>query len=117
MNLCGRPPYQKGSAKKKSRKPTAAQVRRREEVVRPMGCILYRMAIPHECRGRTTIHHTGTGGGSRKDHDAIVPLCEYMHIGPDGIDGRQNHSKATWQETYTTEDEMLAKVEELEAAL
>lgn len=112
MNLTGRAPYQKGTAKKKSRWPTAAQVRYRE-TVRALGCILKHLRIAHPCRGRITAHHTGTGGGGRKDHDKIVPLCASMHTGPDGIDGRKNFSKASWQRHYATEKRMLAKVAQL----
>lgn len=112
MSLCGRPPYQKGSAKKKSNEPTAAQIRYREEV-RELGCILGHLGIAHQCHYRITIHHTGTGGGGRKDHDKVVPICVTMHIGPDGIDGRQNYSKIDWQEKFCTEEAMLLKVDEL----
>ena len=113
MNLTGRPPYQKGSAKKKSNKATAEQIRYREEKVRPLGCILNLMVgVYHHCQGRTTIHHCGTGGGGRKDHWKIVPLCQSMHTGPGGIDGRVISKKA-WQETYTTEGEMLETVERM----
>lgn len=117
MNLCKRPPYQKGSAKKKSREATPAQ-RRRWEVLRGFGCILTHMGIAHHCAGRTTIHHCGTGGGGRKDHDKVVPLCEYMHTGPDGIDrkgGKNGYSKKTWQQTFSTEAEMLEATATLEA--
>lgn len=113
MNLTGRPPYQKGSAKKKSKKPTAEQIRYREEKVRPLGCILNHMGIAHDCYGRTTIHHCGTGGGSRKDHDQVVPLCENMHTGPHGIDGRRSFSKRGWQEAFATEEAMLEAVNQL----
>lgn len=114
MNLCGRPPYQKGSAKKKNKNATPAQ-RKRWEELREFGCILTRMGVPHVCRGRTTIQHCFTGAGGRKNHDLVVPLCEWMHTGPDGIDGRKNYSKQTWQDAYATEQAMLDKTLELEA--
>lgn len=113
MNLTGRPPYQKGSAKKKHNNPSTAQ-RKRWERLRALGCILTHMGITHQCYGRTTIHHCGTGGGSHKDHDKVVPLCEYMHTGPNGIDGRQSFSKRGWQEAYASEEAMLAAVAALE---
>lgn len=115
MNLTGRPPYQKGTAKKKSNVATAAQRKRWDHLVRRMGCILTRMGIFHECGGRITIHHCGTGGGGRKDHDKVVPLCANMHTGPGGIDGRQRLSKRAWQEAYCTEEAMLAVVEDDES--
>lgn len=111
-NLTGRPPYQKGSAKKKSKDPTAKQ-RARWERIRALGCILTRLSIPHACGGRITIQHCFTGGGGRKNHDLVVPLCEDYHTGPDGIDGRKNFSKKTWQETFATEHRMLAMTEYL----
>lgn len=109
MSLCGRAPYQKGAAKKKRNVPTAAQRKRWDTIVR-MGCILTFMGLFHECRGRITIHHCGTGGGGRKDHDKVVPLCLAMHTGPDGIDGRKI-SKREWQAKYANEAAMLAAVE------
>lgn len=111
-NLTGRPPYQKGSSKKKSRKPTAAQIRHRE-AVRALGCILTHMGIAHACHGRITAHHIGTGGGSRKNHDKQVALCAAMHTGPDGIDGRVNYSKIDWQDAFATEEAMLEKTHQL----
>lgn len=114
MNLTGRPPYQKGTAKKKRNVPTEAQRKRWQKLV-SLGCILSRLGITHECRGRVTIHHCHTGGGGRKDHDLVVPLCANMHTGPGGIDGRQEFSKRSWQEKYCTEDAMLAEVEYQEA--
>lgn len=110
MNLTGRPPYQKGTAKRRSNKPTAQQIKRWGQIIN-MGCILNFMGIFHDCRGRTTIHHCGTGGGGRKDHDKVVPLCANMHTGADGIDGKKNISKRGWQAKYCTEEEMLEAVE------
>lgn len=112
MNLTGRPPYQKGSAKKKSKQPSTAQ-RAQWSKVAELGCILNHMGIAHDCYGRTTIHHCGTGGGSRKDHDQVVPLCENMHTGPHGIDGRRSFSKRGWQQAYATEEAMLYAVDQL----
>lgn len=117
MNLTGRPPYQKGSAKKKSKAPTAAQKRRREKL-RAYGCTLTLMSIPHCCYGAIAMHHCGTGGGGRKNHDKQVPLCWNAHQGPQGIDrkgGTDCYTKASWQETFTTEDAMLEFIEKLEA--
>lgn len=113
MNLTGRPCYQKGTAKKKSKNPTAAQ-RARWEKLRELGCILVHMGIPHICAGRITIHHCGTGGGGRKNHDEVAPLCQYQHTGKYGIDGRQAISKIDWQKKFCTEDQMLEAVAEIE---
>lgn len=106
MNLTGQAPHQKGKLKKRS-KAALASHKRRWELIRALGCILTHMGVNHRCAGRITIHHCGTGGGGRKDHDRVVPLCLNMHTGADGIDGRQNFSKRTWQEAFATEDEML----------
>lgn len=111
MNLTGRPPYQKGTAKKKSRLPKTSQRKQWDKIV-DLGCILTLMGVPHDCLGRITIHHCGTGGGSRKDHDQVVPLCENMHTGPNGIDGRRSFSKKSWQEAYVSEGAMLQAVAE-----
>lgn len=59
------------------------------------------------------IHHCGTGGGGRKNHDYVIGLCYYHHRGAEGIDGRTSGhpiSKRTWQEKYGTEAELHAKV-------
>lgn len=106
MSLCGRAPYQKGSNKKKSKEPTAAQ-RARWERLRELGCVLSQLKPEHRCRTRPTIHHCFTGGGGRKNHDLVVCLCEEMHTGPNGIDGRQNYSKISWQDAFVTEVQML----------
>lgn len=106
MNLCGRPPYQKGSAKKKSKNPTAAQ-RARWERLRALGCVLPHLIEGHVCRSRPTTHHLFTGGGGRKDHDQVATICELMHIGPDGIDGRQNFSKISWQEHHKCSEQQM----------
>lgn len=113
MSLCGRPPYQKGSAKKKSKEPTAAQ-RKRWERLRELGCVLSQLKPEHRCKSRPTIHHCFTGGGGRKNHDLVVCLCEDMHTGPDGIDGRQNYSKISWQDAFVTEVQMLNQTDVME---
>lgn len=112
MSLCGRPPYQKGSSKKKSKDPTAEQ-RAQWEVIRELGCILRPMGVRHVCQGRITIHHLFTGAGGRKNHDLVAPLCVEMHTGYNGIDGRRNYSKKKWQEKFATEQQMFDKVNEL----
>lgn len=92
--------------------PTASQ-RRHWEVIRELGCILRPMGIKHNCSYHATIHHLFCGAGGRKNHDLVVPLCRSAHIGPNGIDGRCNYSKKTWQAKFTTEQAMLDKVNAL----
>lgn len=92
--------------------PTKAQ-RDHWERVRDLGCILRPMGVRHRCLGYITIHHLFTGAGGRKNHDLVAPLCEAMHMGPDGIDGRRNYSKKTWQKKYASEQAMLDKVNKL----
>lgn len=110
MNLTGRPVYQKGQKRKSraaARAPNAAE-RRHWDALLKLGCILAGR-IAHEgfeCQGRVTIHHCGTGGGGRKDHLKVLPLCWEHHLGAKGIDGKRM-SKRQWQETYGTEDELL----------
>lgn len=80
--------------------PTAAQ-RRQWSKVAELGCLV--------CGATATIHHLYTGGGGRKNHDKVAPLCWAHHIGPEGIDGRVM-SKKQWQQKYFTEHEMEAMV-------
>jgi hypothetical protein len=107
MNLTGQLPYKK--TPKGSKNPTRAQ-RERWERVRALGCILTIMGRPHLCRGDITIHHCGTSGGGRKNHNAVVPLCYESHLGESGIDGRNKISKIGWQQKFATEDAMLETV-------
>lgn len=114
MNLTGRPPYQKGQRIKKLPNVATVKQRARWERLRALGCIVRRMGIAHPCFGGVTIQHCFTGAGGRKDHDQVVPMCWSTHIGPDGIDGRQNYSKRTWQEHFTTEQAMIDATLKLE---
>ncbi len=114
MNLCGRPPYQKGLKQPLSRgkaRPPTKQEREYWERVRALGCIVG----PLGCQGRITIHHCGTGAGGRKNHMKVIPLCEDMHhTGPDGVDGRHHGmSKKRWQEKYGSEDSLMQMVDRL----
>lgn len=109
MSLCGRPPYQKGQLKKSrsaARKPNAEELRHWEKVVH-QPCV----AGPFGCGGRMTIHHCFTGGGGRKNHMLVLPLCHEHHQGRDGIDGRVI-SKKQWQEKHGSEAELLALLDE-----
>jgi hypothetical protein len=85
-----------------SKAPTAEQKRRWNKIAQ----------IPCLACGAwpVTLHHCGIGGGGRKNHDRVVPLCAACHLGPWGIDGRQKISKKQWQEKHMTEAEMEARV-------
>lgn len=60
--------------------------------------------------GRITIHHCFTGGGGRKNHDKIIPLCWEHHLGANGIDGKRI-SKREWQAIFGSEQELLERME------
>ena len=84
---------------KVSKQPTKAQ-RKRWEQIRALGCIV--------CQSYSAeIHHCFTGGGGRKDHDKVIPLCIPHHTGIDGI----HRSRKRFAENYGTEQELLDKVE------
>lgn len=113
MNLTNQPPHQKGN-KRLSRgkaRPATKKERAQWEIIRAVGCILSSRLGGAECHGRITIHHCGTGGGGRKDHSKVIPLCHGHHQGHNGIDGK-HISKRDWQARYGTEDMLLARVEE-----
>lgn len=92
-----RPVYQKPP--KANKRPTAAQ-RRMWNQIAALGCIL--------CGRPAEIHHCGTGGGGRKNHDYVIPLCPEHHRGVDGIDGG-TMSKRNWQQVYGSERELHEK--------
>jgi len=91
----------------KAKPPTAKQRKLWDRIV-SLGCILQLGS----CWGRITIHHCGTGGGGRKDHDKVIPLCWAHHLGPLGIDGKAM-SKRAWQERYGTETILLETTQSL----
>lgn len=70
------------------------------------GCIVG----PLGCAGRVTIHHCFTGGGGRKNHKLVLPLCWGHHLGPDGIDGKRL-SKREWQEKHGAESYLMRLLE------
>lgn len=86
--------------------PTVAQ-RRRWSAIAELGCIVAGLT---PCEGRLTIHHCGTGGGGRKNHDKVIGLCWGHHLGPQGIDGKRI-SKRQWQYEYYTETVLLEMTE------
>ena len=105
-NLTGQAPYQKGQRlKKKANRPTAKQ-RERWERVRALGCIIT------WCQERpVTIHHCGTGGGGRKKHDLVIPLCERHHLGSEGINSLTGGmSRRDWEERFGLEADHLRLV-------
>lgn len=109
MNLCGRPPYQKGQRRKKSNRPADAE-RAYWSRVSALGCIVG----PDGCLGRTTIHHCGTGGGGRKDHRKVIGLCWEHHLGDSGVNSLSGKmSRREWESLHGTEEELLLLVERL----
>lgn len=110
MNLTGQLPYQKTNPKNKKSNRANAEERAYWDRVSKIGCIVKN----HECRGRITIHHTGTGAGGRKDHKKVLPLCLNHHIGDRGINSLNGKiSRREWEGTYGTEVELLDKLKEL----
>lgn len=107
MNLTGQPPHQKGQERKRNKAPTARD-RRYWSIVARVGCIV--AGGPTPCRGPTTINHCFTGGGGRKDHAQVIPLCFEHHLGREGIDGRVM-SKRAWQDKYGTEASLIELLE------
>jgi hypothetical protein len=87
---------------RKSNQPTAKQ-RKAWEEIRKLGCSVCGESNPQ-------IHHCFTGGGGRKDHDKIIPLCEYHHVGAMGI---HTLGRKKWQAEYGSEEELLIKAERL----
>lgn len=109
MNICGRPVYEK-TPKSKHPRRFSAEEKRHMDKVRKVGCIIKN----HECEGRTTIHHTGTGAGGRKNHMKVLPLCEEHHLGTRGINSLTGAmSRREWESVYGTEAELLIKLEGL----
>ena len=102
MNLTGQPVYAKGRKRKtRGRHPTVAE-RKHWEAVRALGC------MARGC-GKSTpeIHHTGTGGGGRKDHMKVIGLCHHHHRGEQGI---HTLSRRVWESIYGTEKEHLERI-------
>lgn len=108
MNLTGRSVYIKGG-RSKGKNTATTLIRRYWKAVAAIGCIVTGST---PCEGRITIHHCGTGGGGRKDHRKVLPLCWGHHLGPEGIDGKRM-SKRDWQDKYGTELVLLKRLERL----
>jgi hypothetical protein len=81
--------------------PTKAQ-RARWDKMREHGCMI--------CGGMAAIHHCETGMGGRKNHDKVIPLCHYHHQGEQGI---HSMARRPWQETYGTEQELMARINKI----
>jgi hypothetical protein len=63
------------------------------------------------CGSPAEIHHCFTGGGGRKNHDYLAPLCFTHHRSPQaGIHGM---GRKAWQKIYGSEQELLDKLERL----
>ena len=110
-NICKRPVAPKGQRlTKKPNTPTSAQ-RERWELIRALGCILFRLGFGG-CGGRITIQHIETSMGRRKDHERVIPLCHEHHLGKEGVSyaggGRRN-----WEEKYKPEAHLYDRTKEL----
>lgn len=106
MNLTKQSVYQKGA--NSLGKPPTAEEKHYWGKLAEMGCIINN----HECEGRTTIHHAGTGAGGRKNHKRVLPLCIEHHLGERGINSLTGAmSRREWEEAYGMESELLAKLE------
>ena len=81
--------------------PTKAQ-RERWGKIASLNCII--------CGDEAQIHHCGTGAGGRKNHDKVLPLCVFHHVGKQGI---HTIGRKTWREKYGTEEELMATVSEM----
>jgi hypothetical protein len=104
MNLTGQTVYQK--TERSDRPPNAAEKRYWNRVLK-LGCIIK----PVGCKGRTTLHHTGTGAGGRKNHMLVLPLCWEHHLGDDGINSLTGKiSRREWEEKHGTETVLLEKL-------
>ncbi len=85
-----------------AKQPTRAQ-RIRWEKIRELGCIICGAVY-------CSVHHAKTGGGGRRNHDLVFPLCYEHHQGEQGI---HFISRRVWEERYGTEDYFLQKTKEL----
>lgn len=50
------------------------------------------------------VHHALTGGGGRKNHMKVLPLCYLHHQGAEGI---HTIGRKPWQNLHGTETELL----------
>lgn len=70
--------------------------------VAEMGCIV--------CSSRpVSVHHALTGGGGRKNHMKVLPLCYGHHQGKQGI---HTIGRKVWRELYGSEIDLLHRVQQ-----
>lgn len=109
-NLTGRAVYPKGIKRSGGARKPNAEEKRHWDRIGALPC----SAGPIRCQGRITIHHCGTGGGGRKNHMLVIPLCERHHTGDEGINSLTGKmSRREWEEKFGTEREHLEKTKEL----
>ena len=99
MNLTHQSVYQKSTASE-GKRPTKVQLVR-WRLIRELGCIV--AGCNHK---RPAIHHCKTGGGGRKDHDKVLPICYTHH---QGIEGLHTLGRPVWEAKYGTEQELMQK--------
>lgn len=108
MRINPLPVYVKSERSKHPRKFNTEEKQHMDKV-RKLGCIVKN----HECEGRTTIHHTGTGAGGRKNHMKVIGLCVEHHLGMRGINSLTGAmSRREWESVYGSESELLKLVDE-----
>lgn len=101
-NLTQRPVYT--ARKQPNRAPNAEERALWHQLLKlPCAVKLFRPVTP--CDGRMTIHHCGTGGGGRRNHELVLAICAFHHFGAEGIDGKK-YSKRGWQDVYGSETEL-----------
>jgi hypothetical protein len=87
------------------KKPTVKQSEWFDKL-REHGCIV--------CgRKPVSIHHCFTGGGGRKDHDNVIPLCWYHHQNGSELEPSIHPWRARFEELHGTEQELIDKCKEL----
>ena len=82
--------------------PTAEQKRRWDKIAQ-LPCMVCN-SWPVE------LHHALTGGGGRKNHDLMLPLCFAHHRGQQGI---HTVGRKRWVNNYGSEQSMLDKIDAL----
>lgn len=107
MNLTGRPLYMKGAGNRRARPPNLAEQAHMCRVAQ-LPCVVADLECNYNGR-EVTLQHCGTGGGGRRNHMLVIPLCWEHHLGAKGIDGKRM-SKRDWQLEYGQEDILLLRV-------
>ena len=91
-----------------NKKPTNQQ-RKQWEKIAELGCVVH-VDFHGRCNSPAQIHHIDTGGGGRKNHDRVIPLCENHHT---GLMGLHKIGRKRWQNMFGTEQELFDKTQEL----